>query len=387
MLASDGKTYLDARGEKRPATAAGFSRVLQLSTRSKGEARVGAATWLTNARKRRVASSLSSSYHVDSCDSRRLFRICYAFLVPKNPQMTSNDVPASATGKDTSTYPRNASARNSSDARGESQNEPNPYQLAVQYAEKCNAAIRKLNEAKRARRAAASPGDLPISDDEEEQSVPYFGSVMSLLPSAEPSRPLGDGTQDLLLRDTTNRATTDEQSLGAENPTDRALLAGAGTAEPEFWRDIVSTAVANDPNALSTLLGGRNQVIDYHAAGLLYTREELSKNEHTVDPEGIPNSILQMAHGRAYIPLSMLATTALNRIRSNDNLKYIKVPNSVVKQTLDPTQFGSEEALSYDDWDQAYDNWLLLMDTIGDEDVGAGWRKHRSKMRADQNFS
>jgi hypothetical protein len=32
--------------------------------------------------------------------------------------------------------------------------------------------------------------------------------------------------------------------------------------------------------------------------------------------------------------------------------------------------------LSYDDWDQAYDNWLLLMDTIGHEDVGAGWQQH-----------
>jgi hypothetical protein len=89
---------------------------------------------------------------------------------------------------------------------------------------------------------------------------------MSFLPPAEPSRSLDDGTHNLLLRDPTNRATADEQSVGADAPADRLLLASAGTAEPKFWRDIVSTAVANDPNALSTILGGRNQVMDYHAA-------------------------------------------------------------------------------------------------------------------------
>ncbi|KAF8512233.1 hypothetical protein JB92DRAFT_2723726 [Gautieria morchelliformis] len=94
-----------------------------------------------------------------------------------------------------------------------------------------------------------------------------------------------------------------------------------------------------------------------------------------------------MAHGRAYIPLTMLTTTALTRIRNNTGLKYTKVPNGIVRQTLDPDQFGSEDAMSSDDWTQAYRNWLALIDVIAEPSIGAGWHAHYEKMRADPQFA
>jgi len=36
---------------------------------------------------------------------------------------------------------------------------------------------------------------------------------------------------------------------------------------------------------------------------------------------------------------------SLNKVHNNDSLHFIKIPNGVVKQTLDPTQFGNEDDL------------------------------------------
>ena len=57
-----------------------------------------------------------------------------------------------------------------------------------------------------------------------------------------------------------------------------------------------------------------------------------------------------MAHGLMYIPLSLLTTASLNKIYNNDNIKFIKVPNSIMNQTLDPAQFGNEEELTIQKW-------------------------------------
>ena len=106
--------------------------------------------------------------------------------------------------------------------------------------------------------------------------------------------------------------------------------------------------------------------------GRLYTSEVASWNTHTLGSRGTPNAILQMVYGKAYIPLSMLTAAALNRIRSNHGLKHVKIPNSTVKQTLDPSQFGNEDDLSFELWDQAYSNWLVLLKPISDDDIIEG---------------
>jgi len=40
------------------------------------------------------------------------------------------------------------------------------------------------------------------------------------------------------------------------------------------------------------------------------------------DPSVLPDSLLQMAQSRLFIPLSMLTMSALNRIETNQNVKY-----------------------------------------------------------------
>ena len=69
-----------------------------------------------------------------------------------------------------------------------------------------------------------------------------------------------------------------------------------------------------------------------------------------LDLTGLPTPSLHMAHGLMYIPLSLLTTASLNKIYNNDNIKFIKVPNSIMNQTLDPAQFGNEEELTIQKW-------------------------------------
>ncbi|KAF8578806.1 hypothetical protein K439DRAFT_1621036 [Ramaria rubella] len=149
----------------------------------------------------------------------------------------------------------------------------------------------------------------------------------------------------------------------------------------------MSSAISKDPTVLTSILNPKSQVINYSTLPLLYTIYKVSKNPHLLNPDDIPNPILQMAQGKVYIPLSMLTTASLNHIRNNDNLKYIKVTNGIICQTLDPLQFGSEEHLTSDNWAQAYKNWLTLIDAISEPGIGVGWHKHYSKMCLDQNFS
>src|SRR5882724_13176934 len=94
-----------------------------------------------------------------------------------------------------------------------------------------------------------------------------------------------------------------------------------------------------------------------------------------------------MTHGQTYVPLSLLTMSSLNRIHNNYNICFVKVPNGVIKQTLDPTQFSSEVNLSIHEWWQAYCNWLSLINIIADAHVAIRWHKHHNKMQADEAFS
>src|SRR5882724_7544256 len=82
--------------------------------------------------------------------------------------------------------------------------------------------------------------------------------------------------------------------------------------------------------------------------GPIYRIEEVSKNKQQLDVTKLPNAILQMAYLKLYIPLSMLMTSTLSKIRSNDSLKYHKIPfgNGAGCQSLDTSIFPPESALS-----------------------------------------
>ena len=341
--------------------------------------------WLTRGRETRDVTLSLPRYHVGnraSCLDKTLASSFLFLFTPNALPMISGNVPASAAGKDTTTAVRPRADLPPPGGTNESATVASPYEIAVQYANACNAAYRKLNEAKRARRAAAFPGAEPVSDDEEEIPVPDAASFVFIRPpeanpvTSSSHSGVEPGTNPL--RDTSN--------LGGEPSVPRDDDRGA-TVEPEDWRGLVSTALSNNPAVLANLLAPKTQVVDYWMMGRFFTSEVASRNTHTLGSKGTPNAILQMVYSKAYVPLSMLTAAALDRIRSNDGLKYVKVPNSAVKQTLDPSQFGSEDDLSFEVWDQAYSNWLVLLKAISDEDIVEGWFLHRETMRQDAQFS
>ncbi|KAF8515934.1 hypothetical protein JB92DRAFT_2716426 [Gautieria morchelliformis] len=103
----------------------------------------------------------------------------------------------------------------------------------------------------------------------------------------------------------------------------------------------------------------------------------------------MPAAIMQMAFNGIYIPLSMLTTAALDRIRSNDNLRYKKIPfgNGVGKQSLDDSFFPVEDSLDTATFLQAYQNWLSVVDKLADAALAKGWHCHHARMLADTAFA
>ena len=58
----------------------------------------------------------------------------------------------------------------------------------------------------------------------------------------------------------------------------------------------------------------------------------------------------------------MPTMSSLSRIRTNDNLKFHKIPfgNGIGKQSLDESSFLSEGSLTKTTFLQAYRNWLIV---------------------------
>ena len=235
--------------------------------------------------------------------------------------------------------------------------------------EKGNIAIRKVNVLKCARRAAGQSGEELMSDDEKELALPVLADFMSMFAPGPVVLP-EPGADDHM-----------SPGAGKGEIYGSPYLEEMGADEHQEWDEGVSPSAANDANV------ARSRVVDYQTLGHIYTEEQARKNALTLKPQGIPNAILQMVHGRVYIPLSMLTTAALNHVRTNDNLQYVKVPNSIIKQTLNPAQFGAEDDMSTNDWDQAYRNWILLLKIITDPGIVAGWVDHRENMRAEEDWN
>src|SRR5882724_7164332 len=104
----------------------------------------------------------------------------------------------------------------------------------------------------------------------------------------------------------------------------------------------------------------KSSFVDYQNLGPIYSANDLAKNKHQLDMSDVPNAVLQMAYNKMYILLSMLTTSALNKICSNNNLKYRKIPfgNGIGKQSLDEASFPAENSLTETTFFQSYRNWL-----------------------------
>jgi len=121
----------------------------------------------------------------------------------------------------------------------------------------------------------------------------------------------------------------------------------------------------------------------------IYKFDKIVSNPYHLDSLGIPNALLQMAFNKIFIPLLMLTAALMNRIRYNRSLKYHKIAfgNGTGKYSLDESSFPDELMLNESEFWQAYRTWLVLIDTISDSKVAAGWKALHSRMITDMSFS
>jgi len=154
------------------------------------------------------------------------------------------------------------------------------------------------------------------------------------------------------------------------------------------WQDVVVTDNIAPPS-VTDVASSKTMPIDYQNLGPIYSVEDLASNKHKLDMTDVPNAILQMAYNKIHVPLSMITSSSLTKIRNNDNLKYRKIPfgNGVGKMSLDETSFPPESSLTETSFFQAYRNWLTIIDMIAMPEVVLGWYKHHSRMLHDKHFS
>ncbi|KAF8590855.1 hypothetical protein K439DRAFT_1611770 [Ramaria rubella] len=136
-----------------------------------------------------------------------------------------------------------------------------------------------------------------VSDDEEEDHLPVASSYMhpELPPSPAPNPDLRSSNPLGL------------SSIALGKCPASSIPPSSFNAAPVDWCSLMSTS--------------NQSPIDYHSLPPIFSDTALTK-ELKVHVTSIPTSILQMALNKLYIPLSMLTTSALNRIRNNENLKF-----------------------------------------------------------------
>ena len=96
-----------------------------------------------------------------------------------------------------------------------------------------------------------------------------------------------------------------------------------------------------------------------------------------------------MAYLRPFIPLSLLTTVTLDRIKFNNGLKFHKIifGNGIGKHSLDISSFPTKQSLSESEFWQAYRNWLSWIDIIADPAIANGWKLHHAQMMSDKKIS
>ena len=95
--------------------------------------------------------------------------------------------------------------------------------------------------------------------------------------------------------------------------------------------------------------------------------------------------IMQMAHNKIYISISLLASSLDHIV----NLHYHEIPfgNGIGKLCLDSSYFPCEDFLDIVFFLQAYQNWLMLLEHFVDEGLARGWHDHHACMLTDNSPS
>jgi len=101
--------------------------------------------------------------------------------------------------------------------------------------------------------------------------------------------------------------------------------------------------------------------------------DEARKNEHEMNPSGIPDTLFMMGHLKLFIPISMLTTSSIARIRYNNNLKFKKIPLDVLPGSIHWTRLISLwKCLTK--YMQAHKHWLTLIKLTAESVTYKGWK-------------
>ena len=177
-----------------------------------------------------------------------------------------------------------------------------------------------------------------------------------------------------------NDGTFPQQSMTRE-PTIQAVLNPSTLTAGMSGATDLGTAIA-------VLASTKNQVVNYLVAQPVFRYNEISQNTQEINLMAIPNLMLAISFEKLFLPLSLLTTNTLNRIRANDGLKFVKLTsgNEAGKHMLDVSAFPSETTLMATDFLQAYANWLVVIKSTCDEETARGWYKHYDRMIANPEF-
>ncbi|KAF8512535.1 hypothetical protein BU17DRAFT_96187 [Hysterangium stoloniferum] len=264
-------------------------------------------------------------------------------------------------------------------------------------------AIVRANDEKRdrnkVRASLRAEGRSDVDADEALEAVPSEGALRSVVtPMAgnrgmsiemgqdPPERGVGSGS-----------LVSDTQDVGPQNVSEQVSKGDVSGSHPTLpilegiTAPLMAAINKGGPDLLlalanaSTSTSSKYRTVDYLKAPPIYDFDEIRHNKLELDPASIPNQILHMAFKKVYIPLSMLTTKSLQRVRGNVDLKYsrISVGNGAGEYFLDTACFPSEASLTAMDFLQVYANWLsIIRDTCGDVPAAQGWYNERLSLSA-----
>ncbi|KAF8585568.1 hypothetical protein K439DRAFT_1560998 [Ramaria rubella] len=251
-----------------------------------------------------------------------------------------------------------------------------------------NSRVRKLNAIRVQRRLnRTTRNSHPVSDDEVEDPLPVVSSYM------RPEHPPPPPTITITPPNSSTPISTISPSTPFPLPLSHNALGKRPADHPGIpvnsSPDTTTTNAAPKWSSLMSTPQNDTTPANFQTLPPSISFEESTSNELELDVMSIPSTILQMAHLRLFIPLSMLTTAILNKICNNDNLKFKKIPfgNGAGKQSLDESQFPPESSLDTFLFFQAYMNWLTIIDAIADPRLAVGWYEHHAKMPHDENFN
>ena len=152
------------------------------------------------------------------------------------------------------------------------------------------------------------------------------------------------------------------------------------------WDEVLAAPLATAADTHP--VGSGKPTMDSNTVGPTFLDTNTRKNEHKLNPTGIPNALHMMMHLKLFIPLSMLTTASLSRICYNDNLKFKKIlfGYAASKYAQDKMHFLLEDSLTDVEYLQAHNHWLTLMRISAEPSIYSRLKCHHNMMCDDPDM-